>query len=178
MSSFQVGDTVEINDGRIAVVRFCGPTHFATGEWVGVELEDLSGKNDGSVKDVYYFECEMGRGMFLRPAALTLVKSVASQSARAAPGVAGRGTSVVDGAGGPPAGVGGVGGVKKPARPSSMIAPAAGRRTANVSDPAAKRMSMNSASPSPAPARGLTRPASITRVSPMSFLLSSHSWED
>ena len=60
MSELAVGQTVQLNDGRIATVRFVGQTRFAPDDWVGVELEDDSGKNDGSVKGDRYFDCEMG----------------------------------------------------------------------------------------------------------------------
>ena len=63
-----VGQTIELNDGRHAIVRFLGATGFAPGEWVGVELDDATGKNDGSVKGERYFDCEANYGMFLRAA--------------------------------------------------------------------------------------------------------------
>ena len=73
LSDFVVGQTVELQDGRIATVRFAGNTHFAPGDWVGVELEDASGKNDGSVQGQRYFDCAAGRGMFVRPTVATIV---------------------------------------------------------------------------------------------------------
>ncbi|WPH03975.1 Hypothetical protein R9X50_00685800 [Acrodontium crateriforme] len=71
--SVRVGQRIELNDGRIATVRFVGPTSFQTGEWVGVELGDATGKNDGSVQGERYFECEHGYGMFLRQAGVKRV---------------------------------------------------------------------------------------------------------
>ncbi len=47
LSDFEPGQTVELSDGRTATVRFAGNTHFAAGDWIGVELDDASGKNDG-----------------------------------------------------------------------------------------------------------------------------------
>ncbi|KAK1067735.1 hypothetical protein LTR74_006209 [Friedmanniomyces endolithicus] len=69
-TSLSVGQTIELNDDRIATIRFLGPTHFQTGDWVGVELAEASGKNDGSVKGKRYFECEQDHGMFLRPSGI------------------------------------------------------------------------------------------------------------
>ncbi|EMC95417.1 hypothetical protein BAUCODRAFT_59330, partial [Baudoinia panamericana UAMH 10762] len=71
--SLAVGQKIELNDQRIATIRFLGPTHFQTGDWVGVELKDASGKNDGSVKGERYFICEPDYGMFLRPAGIRQV---------------------------------------------------------------------------------------------------------
>lgn len=35
--------------------------------WVGIELDDDSGKNNGSLKGIKYFECEPNRGLFVKP---------------------------------------------------------------------------------------------------------------
>ncbi|KZF19894.1 hypothetical protein L228DRAFT_285295 [Xylona heveae TC161] len=61
------GQTVELSDGRVGYIHFVGTTHFAPGEWVGIELEEATGKNDGAVQGQRYFECEPGYGMFVRP---------------------------------------------------------------------------------------------------------------
>lgn len=136
MSELAPGQIVKLSDGRVAVVRYVGATSFAPGEWVGVELEDYSGKNDGSVKGESYFECEMDKGMFLRPNALSVVEQ---------PQAAPKPTN---------------GTAKKPARPSSVSGAGIGRRMSTVPDPGAgKRMSMNAASPSPA----TRRPSSMLR---------------
>ncbi|KAI4717705.1 hypothetical protein E4T48_06101 [Aureobasidium sp. EXF-10727] len=70
-----VGQTIELNDGRQAIVRFLGATGFAPGEWVGVELDEATGKNDGSVKGERYFDCEANYGMFLRAAGVSRIVS-------------------------------------------------------------------------------------------------------
>jgi dynactin 1 len=62
-----VGTVIELTDGRQATVRFIGTTHFATGEWIGLVLDEATGKNDGSVQGERYFDCEPGYGMFVRP---------------------------------------------------------------------------------------------------------------
>ena len=69
---FNVGQNVKLNDGRNAKIRFAGNTLFAPGDWLGVELENNSGKNDGAVQGQRYFLCEPGHGMFIRPSAATL----------------------------------------------------------------------------------------------------------
>ncbi|KAG7110756.1 Dynactin like protein [Verticillium longisporum] len=139
MSDLAVGQIVQLTDGRNGVVRFAGTTHFASGEWVGIELEDDSGKNDGSVQGERYFDCSMGRGMFVRPSTLTIL----AQAPAPAAAPAARPT------------------VRKTSRPSSFV-PGTGR-VSSVTDPSmAKRMSLNAASPSPAPRT--SRPASLVRV--------------
>ena len=63
-----LGVKPEINDrvivknasgSRVGILRFRGPTEFASGEWCGVEFEEGCGKNDGSVNghrlDLLYF---------------------------------------------------------------------------------------------------------------------------
>ncbi|KAJ5173435.1 Dynein associated protein [Penicillium capsulatum] len=69
----QVGAVITVTDGREATIRFLGTTEFADGHWVGIELTDATGKNDGEVKGVRYFTCEPGFGMFVRPSAIAAV---------------------------------------------------------------------------------------------------------
>ena len=47
--SLKEGDRVIVNNSKEGTLRFIGPTHFAKGIWVGVELDDAQGKNDGAV---------------------------------------------------------------------------------------------------------------------------------
>lgn len=58
-----------IND--FATVKFYGLTDFAEGYWVGLELDNEVGKNDGSVNGVQYFnmadrEDFLKHGLFTR----------------------------------------------------------------------------------------------------------------
>ena len=38
-----------VASGLTGVVRYIGPAKFATGDWVGIELDGPEGKNDGTV---------------------------------------------------------------------------------------------------------------------------------
>ncbi|KAJ5555132.1 Dynein associated protein [Penicillium sp. DV-2018c] len=70
------GSVIELADGRLATVRFCGTTHFADGEWIGLKLDGPTGNNDGSVQSERYFDCAPGYGMFVRPTVVGKVVGV------------------------------------------------------------------------------------------------------
>ena len=67
-----LGAIVEIPVGR-GVVRFSGSTDFAPGKWVGIELDEPSGKNDGTVQGVRYFTCKLPHGVFIRPSQVKVI---------------------------------------------------------------------------------------------------------
>jgi dynactin 1 len=122
MPDFKPGQIVQLSDGRKGTVRFAGQTHFQVGEWVGVELEEKTGKNDGSVQGERYFDCPQGYGMFVKPMMATIVAQPPAPKPAAA---------------------------RKPARPSSFN-PASTR--GSTGDTAlTKRRSLNAPSPSPVP---------------------------
>ncbi|KAL1492379.1 hypothetical protein ABEB36_010633 [Hypothenemus hampei] len=54
------------------VVAYIGGTEFASGTWIGVELDAPKGRNDGSVGGVRYFSCKSKHGMFVRADKLIL----------------------------------------------------------------------------------------------------------
>lgn len=122
MPDFKPGQTVQLNDGRKGTVRFAGPTHFQVGEWIGIELDEKTGKNDGSVQGERYFDCPMGYGMFVKPMMATIVSQAPTPK--------------------PPA--------RRPSRPSSFN-PAAGRTSSAGDAGLSRRMSLNAPSPSPVP---------------------------
>lgn len=68
-----IGAVVDISLGR-GVVRFCGTTAFSPGKWVGIELSEPVGKNDGSVKGVPYFSCQMNYGVFVKASQVRIVQ--------------------------------------------------------------------------------------------------------
>ncbi|XP_070401705.1 kinesin-like protein KIF13B isoform X2 [Nothobranchius furzeri] len=67
----RVGEFVTVGSNKSGTVRYVGPTDFADGTWVGVELEVPAGKNDGSVDGKHYFRCNPGYGVLVRPDRVT-----------------------------------------------------------------------------------------------------------
>ena len=70
----QLGAIVKIPVGR-GVVRFCGATSFAAGKWVGIELNEGNGKNNGTINGIAYFTCQPNYGVFVRPSQVKVIGS-------------------------------------------------------------------------------------------------------
>ncbi|KAI9874235.1 MAG: hypothetical protein M1830_010039 [Pleopsidium flavum] len=128
LSAFQIGQSVELQDGRLATVQYVGTTHFAAGDWIGVDLEEATGKNDGAVQGERYFDCEQGHGMFVRPAVAHVID-------QPTPKANGKATGKANGA-------------ATKARPQNAVV--GGLRRQSVLDTGlSKRQSMNGGSPTP-----------------------------
>ncbi|KAM9354509.1 kinesin-like protein KIF13B isoform 2-T2 [Pholidichthys leucotaenia] len=67
----KVGEFVTVGTNKSGTVRYVGPTDFAEGTWVGIELEVPAGKNDGSVGGKQYFHCNPGYGVLVKPNRVT-----------------------------------------------------------------------------------------------------------
>lgn len=86
----ELGDRVLAN-GKHGVLAFLGTTQFAKGNWAGIILDSLEGKNNGSVNGVQYFDCEPNRGLFAKQEKIKFVSKGAPpsshqpQPAKAAP---------------------------------------------------------------------------------------------
>ncbi|CAK9066371.1 unnamed protein product [Durusdinium trenchii] len=82
--NWQIGDRIKTQVGKktyCGTVRFVGVTYFAHGDWVGVELEEAIGKNNGTVQEVVYFRCPAQHGLFCRPWTIQAVESVETGTA-------------------------------------------------------------------------------------------------
>jgi hypothetical protein len=57
------------SDARRGTISYIGkvPEIPGLGSWIGVTLDEPTGKNDGSVKGNRYFECSTNCGVFVRP---------------------------------------------------------------------------------------------------------------
>ena len=136
MSELELGQRIKLSDGRKGTVRFIGLTSFAAGEWIGVELDEATGKNDGSVNNERFFDCPKGYGMFVRPTTLTIIGPAPAPAPKPA--------------------------AKRTSRPSSALVTGSSSRPVGPQDTGlVKRMSLNAPSPSPGPK---SRPPSIIRV--------------
>eukprot|EP00731_Ephydatia_muelleri_P031593 Em0023g100a len=66
----KIGDSVLVDatsaKPKQGTIRFYGPTEFSQGQWAGVDLEDDTGKNDGSSGGIRYFTCKPKHGLFVQ----------------------------------------------------------------------------------------------------------------
>lgn len=64
-----VGDRCKLNPGdKRGTVRYVGKVpEGQPGYYVGLELDEPLGKNDGTIKGTRYFQCPENHGLFVRP---------------------------------------------------------------------------------------------------------------
>jgi len=79
-SEIHVRKRYRLEDGRVGICRFKGRTEFgkASEDWIGLLVEVGDGENDGTVRGKRYFQCRMGRGLFVRP--YDIVECLGSQN--------------------------------------------------------------------------------------------------
>lgn len=73
MAEPAVGDHVECPPGK-GICRFIGATKFSPGKWVGVELSEPNGKNNGTVQGIEYFQCKPNYGVFVRISQIKVIE--------------------------------------------------------------------------------------------------------
>ncbi|KAG2381295.1 hypothetical protein C9374_006284 [Naegleria lovaniensis] len=63
----------ELNESKMrGQVKFVGKVQFAKGYWVGIQLDEPMGTNDGSTNNKRYFTCPPKHGIFIRPDMITI----------------------------------------------------------------------------------------------------------
>ena len=63
-----VGDRVSVGAKGEGVIRYVGMVeNLPLGYWIGIELDELEGKHNGTVKGTKLFECKPGYGLCVRP---------------------------------------------------------------------------------------------------------------
>lgn len=83
---WQVGDRVTIAQTQLCgTIKFIGVTEFAGGEWMGIELDEKAGKNNGCVKGKAYFDCQPDYGIFVRPTAVARIPPGSRRRSSAVP---------------------------------------------------------------------------------------------
>jgi len=75
MENLQVGARCEVGPGgRRGEIKYVGDAKglLGPGVWVGVGLDEPSGKNDGAVQGARFFTCERLHGVFAKPERVTV----------------------------------------------------------------------------------------------------------
>jgi len=72
-----VGGKVFVKDKNLeGIVKFVGTTDFAPGKWIGIQLGEPKGKNNGSVQGKQYFTCPDSCGLFVRQNQIVMLDGV------------------------------------------------------------------------------------------------------
>ncbi|CAF4947954.1 unnamed protein product [Pieris macdunnoughi] len=71
---FKLGQRVLVTGKNVkGAIAYVGCPTFATGNWVGIILDEPKGKNNGTVRGHAYFQCDENCGMFVRPSQLQIL---------------------------------------------------------------------------------------------------------
>ena len=66
-SNLSLSQRVLVANSVQGVIKYIGTTDFASGVWIGINLDEPRGKNDGSVNGKRYFSCPQKHGVFAPP---------------------------------------------------------------------------------------------------------------
>lgn len=65
--TIQINDRIKINKGKLCgVIRYIGKVKNKEGTWIGLELEEPKGSNNGTINGEKYFTCAPNHGMFVK----------------------------------------------------------------------------------------------------------------
>jgi hypothetical protein len=73
MTPFTINQRVTVANTVQGNIRYIGQPDFAEGVWIGVELDEARGKNDGTVNGRAYFTCPPRHGVFAPPSKISAV---------------------------------------------------------------------------------------------------------
>ncbi|KAF9161121.1 Kinesin protein 1B [Actinomortierella ambigua] len=77
LDNYVIGDRVIVESmGLSGYLRFLGSAEFKTGTWAGIELDTPTGKNDGTVNGIEYFQCRPKHGIFVLAAKIAKSESL------------------------------------------------------------------------------------------------------
>jgi len=62
----QINDRIALKNNLVGIVRYIGPVEGRSNDWVGIELDEPRGKNDGSYNNKRYFSCAPNHGLFVK----------------------------------------------------------------------------------------------------------------
>ena len=71
---FRLGQKVVVGNAVPGVVRYIGQVHFSSGTFLGIELDEANGTNNGTLKGRTYFECPEEHGIFAPPSKVSLLE--------------------------------------------------------------------------------------------------------
>ena len=78
--NFNLGDRVKTKGGLNGAIRYIGKVEsLPKGYFLGIQLDEEKGKNDGEVKGIRIFTCKSNYGMVLRPDDVSLIPDISEE---------------------------------------------------------------------------------------------------